>query len=120
MNDDAKAEHLDKLINDNPDTNLGVYGLHIHSDYDDIKNAILDSNGYPIDGEDEDWNPEYKPWWYAFTTVRYILYIIFAAVPYTALGFCLVATNFIINIFLNDGWAEGNLWLLANTAYLVF
>jgi hypothetical protein len=49
---------------------------------------------------------------------RYILNVVFIAVPWffvslTALGF-----NWYFNIAWNEWWGEGNLWLIGNSLYL--
>jgi len=54
-----------------------------------------------------------------FTSVTYILNIIFIAVPWTILGLLLIAWNLFLNIDFNKGWAGGNLWLIFNTCYLI-
>lgn len=61
-----------------------------------------------------------KPWWQVFTTTKYILNIIFAAVPWTLFGLANIGWNVWLNIYFNKGWAGGNIWLILNTAYLVF
>lgn len=54
-----------------------------------------------------------------FKQVRYVVYFCVVAVPWTLFGAALVATNVVINIAFNDGWAGGNIFLIAQTAYLV-
>ena len=61
-----------------------------------------------------------KPWYQVFTTTKYILNIIFIAVPWTVFGLLNIAWNVWLNIYFNKGWAGANIWLMANTAYLCF
>lgn len=75
----------------------------------------------PTDGGDV---PEFeritdRPWYMVFTTVKYILNIIFICVPWTLFGAALIGFNIFLNIDFNQGWAGGNIWLIANTAYMI-
>lgn len=45
--------------------------------------------------------------------------IVFIAVPWTVFGAANIAYNLWLNIYFNQGWAGGNVWLIANTAYLI-
>jgi len=54
-----------------------------------------------------------------FKEVRYIVWFSVAAVPWALFGLLLVLFNILVNIFFNDVWCYGNIWLIANTAYLV-
>jgi len=51
--------------------------------------------------------------------LKWIINFWLAGVPY--LLYCIVslAYNIFVNIAWNDWWAEGNIFLLANTLYLV-
>lgn len=60
------------------------------------------------------------PWYAQFTQVKYILNMVFVALPWTLFGLCNIAWNVWLNIYFNQGWAGANIWLMANTAYLVF
>jgi len=62
--------------------------------------------------------PDDRPWYEMFTSVTYIMNVIFVAVPYSLLGIGLILYNVIMNIFLNDGWAGANMWLIFNTVFL--
>jgi len=53
--------------------------------------------------------------WY----VRWILNMVFAAIPYTILVLALLGINIFANMLWNDWWAEGNLFLVTQTAYNV-
>ena len=44
---------------------------------------------------------------------------VFIAVPWTLLGGAAVAWNVWLNIYFNQGWAGGNIWLIMNTVYLI-
>jgi len=59
------------------------------------------------------------PWWWALTQVRYILNMIFFAIPYTLIGAALIIWNLVCNIYFNEGWAGANIWLIWNTVFLV-
>lgn len=54
-----------------------------------------------------------------FTQVKYILNIVLIAVPWTLFGLLNIAWNLWLNIYFNQGWAGGNVWLILNSAYLV-
>lgn len=54
-----------------------------------------------------------RPWYSVFKTVRYCVYFGVVAVPWIMLGALLVATNVVINIGFNDGWAGGNIFLIS-------
>tara|TARA_B110000285_G_C15051562_1_gene577273 strand:+ start:466 stop:675 length:210 start_codon:yes stop_codon:yes gene_type:complete len=42
---------------------------------------------------------------------------IFVAIPWTIIAWLLWLWNIVFNSWLNKGWAEGNFWLLGNTAF---
>ena len=42
------------------------------------------------------------------------------AIPWTIVGGALVVYNFYFNLNVNNNWAEGNIWLTANTLYLCY
>jgi hypothetical protein len=54
-----------------------------------------------------------------FTQVRYILNMIFFAIPYTLIGAALIIWNLVCNIWFNEGWAGANIWLIWNTVFLI-
>jgi len=54
-----------------------------------------------------------------FTHVMYIINIVLIAIPWTVMGIVIIAWNVWLNIDFNQGWAGGNIWLIANTAYMV-
>jgi len=59
------------------------------------------------------------PWYSVFKSVRYAVYFGVVACPWILLGAGLVATNIVINIGFNDGWAGANIFLISQTVYLV-
>ena len=76
-------------------------------------------------GDDPYWNYDTgmddmieRPWYSVFKQVRYAVYFGVVAVPWIALGAALVASNIVINIGFNDGWAGANIFLISQTAYL--
>lgn len=68
----------------------------------------------PWADEDED-----KEWYWMFLRWQYDVYLGLVGIPWVVMGAILVFANFLINIMFNDGWAGGNIFLIANTAYLV-
>lgn len=62
--------------------------------------------------------PVDREWFWMFKQTRYLVYFICVAIPWTLFGAALVATNVVLNIFVNDGWAGGNVFLIMQTAYL--
>lgn len=63
--------------------------------------------------------PTNQPWYMMFKEVRYILNMVFVAIPYSIIGILLITYNLILNIWLNEGWAGANAWLIGNTVFLV-
>lgn len=55
-------------------------------------------------------------WLYYF---RYIINIWFIAVPWTVLGLLCVIWNLYFNIDFNHFWANGNMWLVITTVYIL-
>lgn len=51
---------------------------------------------------------------------RYIFNIALVALPYFIIGGSGVAYNIWFNVDWNKLWAEGNWWLVSNTAYMIF
>jgi len=51
--------------------------------------------------------------------LRYIFSIVMIGVPFIIFGFLGIVWNIVLNAWLNDGWAEGNFFLLANTWYVL-
>lgn len=73
-------------------------------------------------GNDPYWNYETgqddvafedRPWYSVFKSVRYAVYFGVVACPWIIIGAGLVATNIVINIGFNDGWAGGNIFLIS-------
>lgn len=54
-----------------------------------------------------------------FFKKKWILNVVLIAVPYSALGLGCVAFNVILNLIFNKFWAGGNIFLIANTVYLI-
>jgi len=48
---------------------------------------------------------------------KIVLNLIFVALPWTWFSWLLWVWNIVFNSWLNKGWAEGNFWLLGNTAF---
>jgi len=48
-----------------------------------------------------------------------ILNFVFIALPWTAVGFLLVVYDLIFNIWFNDFWAGGNVFLIVYSVYLI-
>ena len=51
--------------------------------------------------------------------MRYIISIVCIGVPWLVYGFLGIVWNIVLNAWLNEGWAEGNFFLLANTCYVL-
>jgi len=48
---------------------------------------------------------------------RIVFNLVFVTIPWTITAWLLWLWNIVFNSWLNRGWAEGNLWLLGNTAF---
>lgn len=51
--------------------------------------------------------------------MRYIFSIVLIGIPWFVYGCLGIIYNIVWNSWLNKGWAEGNLWLLGNTYYVL-
>ena len=57
-------------------------------------------------------------YWNKFMTTKYILNFFLIGLPYTLYCFFGIGYNLWFNIMWGDWWAQGNLWLTANTFYI--
>jgi hypothetical protein len=55
-----------------------------------------------------------------FVSSRGVLNLIVVLIPWVIFSFLLWLWNIVFNSWLNKGWAEGNLFLLANTAFCTY
>ena len=51
---------------------------------------------------------------------KFFFNLVCVAIPWTIIAWLLWLWNIVFNSWLNKGWAEGNFWLLANTAFCTF
>lgn len=51
--------------------------------------------------------------------LRYIISIVVIGLPWLIFGTMGIVWNVVVNAWLNEGWAEGNFFLLANTWYVL-
>lgn len=54
-----------------------------------------------------------------FVALKWVYSIILIGLPWVALTWLAVIANIVVNAWLNDGWAQGNFWLLGNTGYAI-
>ena len=52
--------------------------------------------------------------------LRWAFMILFIGIPWILVSFLMWVYNVVFNSWLNKGWAEGNLFLLYNTMFLIF
>ena len=52
-----------------------------------------------------------------FLAIKFLWNVLFVAIPWTIWAWLLWVWNIVFNSWLNKGWAEGNFWLLGNTAF---
>ena len=62
----------------------------------------------------------FPKFWELITATRSVMNIIFVFIPWVIFTFLLWVWNIVFNSWLNKGWAEGNFFLLANTAFCTF
>jgi hypothetical protein len=55
--------------------------------------------------------------WKLFVALKWVYSILLIGVPWCILSYLFVIYNFVGNIWLNEGWAQGNFWLMGNTIY---
>ena len=66
--------------------------------------------------EEEESKLDFWGWLEVFA---YIINIWVIAIPFTVLGFACLLFNIFMNIDYNRGWAEGNVWLMLNTMFII-
>jgi len=50
---------------------------------------------------------------------RYLLNVIFVAIPFTIVDILCIGWNLWFNAKWNEAWADGNMWLMVNTVYIL-
>ena len=65
-------------------------------------------------------NPTVPAVWKSVMAGKIFINLAFVAIPWTIVAWLLWLWNIVFNSWLNRGWAEGNFWLLANTAFCTF
>ena len=58
-----------------------------------------------------------KHWYDMFSRGAYIVNMCLIGIPWALLGSIMVGWNLMLNMEVNEYWAGGNMWLLANTGY---
>ena len=61
-----------------------------------------------------------EDFWAFLDYFRYIFNLIFIVSPMAFFEFIFICYNLFFNIAWNDWWANGNVWLMVNTVYLVW
>ena len=75
--------------------------------------------GFPVyNDEDIKKAEEDDHWFEAIYYFRYLIDIVFIAVPWFIYSIAAIVFNYYVNIEWNNVWAEGNLWLIYNTLFL--
>jgi len=54
-----------------------------------------------------------------FVALKWVYSIVLIGLPWVGLSYLFLLFNIVGNAWLNEGWAEGNFWLLANTGYAI-
>jgi len=54
-----------------------------------------------------------------FVALKWVYFILIIGIPWCAFTGLLLLANIIVNAWLNEGWAEGNFWLLGNTVFAI-
>ena len=77
------------------------------------------TDGFPNYKEDDLKDADSKHWFEYIYYFRYIFDLVFIAIPWFIFSLATVGWNWYINIDWNRFWAEGNLWLIFNTIFLM-
>ena len=75
--------------------------------------------GFPEYNTADDLSSTGAQWYDYIYYWRYVIDIVFFGIPQVIVCILAVAWNLAFNINLNDNWADGNFWLIWNTAYLI-
>ena len=59
-------------------------------------------------------------WMKTVVSMRWMMNFFGVAFPWAGWSFLMFVYNIVFNSWLNKGWAEGNLFLLYNTMFLIF
>jgi hypothetical protein len=54
-----------------------------------------------------------------FVALKWVYAIVLIGIPWVVLTGLSLIYNIVANAWLNEGWAQGNFWLLANTGYAI-
>lgn len=87
------------------------FGLDFEDTVDTIENDI-------------EWAKEVPPYarqiWQRLMLLKWIINLWVVGVPWCTVLFVIFVWNIYVNIFWNKWWAKGNLFLLGNTAYIIY
>ena len=81
-----------------------------------------ESKGQKDSREEKKEEAEYideHPWLYAFEVAKLVINYLMIALPWTVWGASFIGLNLVINAFFNEGWAEGNIWLICNSVFAI-
>jgi len=57
--------------------------------------------------------------WKLLVALKWVYSVIFIGLPWVLGTGLLLIGNIVVNAWLNEGWAQGNFWLLGNTFYAI-
>jgi hypothetical protein len=71
------------------------------------------------DGEDLEKKFTFPKIFKLFVALKWVYSIILIGIPWVVFTGLALIYNIVANAWLNEGWAQGNFWLLANTFYAI-
>ena len=103
----------DEIVNDLKPINKPFQG--IESDIEDEADTLLE-DVYP---DAEDWLADNHDLVTYFSYFRWIVNFLFVGIPWVAVSVIMCILNIVFNTVFTGGWADGNFFLILNTAYLL-